>query len=98
MLELLVVLLLEAERFVIERNGPKRTSMSNNYIRLEYTCLCPRAVPQHYDEIIEQIHIRWLKTFKYTKAKSFRRILSWLDFEKICFSCQRMTLLNLNLL
>ena len=45
----------------------------------------PELSTRHYDEIIEQVHIRWLKTFKYTKAKSFRRILSWLDFEKNLF-------------
>ncbi len=32
-------------------------------------------------ELIEGVQVWWLRTMKYEIAKSFRRILSWLDFE-----------------
>ena len=32
-------------------------------------------------ELIDGVQVWWLRTMKYVVAKSFRRILSWLDFE-----------------
>ena len=37
------------------------------------------------DELIENIKVRWLKTIKYKKTNSMKRILSWLDFERRLF-------------
>lgn len=34
----------------------------------------------HYQKD-DHLHITWIKTFKYSSAKSLRRIMSWLDFE-----------------
>ncbi|MDC1135636.1 glycosyltransferase family 4 protein [Alphaproteobacteria bacterium] len=45
----------------------------------------PVLSSRFYDETIDNVRIRWLKTLKYKKAKSLRRILSWLDFEKNLF-------------
>ena len=33
------------------------------------------------DQRIDGVQVRWIKTFKYIKARSLRRIFSWLDFE-----------------
>lgn len=32
-------------------------------------------------EMVDGVHVHWLKTWKYKGAKSFGRMLSWLDFE-----------------
>lgn len=44
------------------------------------------AAPPHIDktskiEVIEGVSVIWLRTLKYVKTNSLRRILSWLDFE-----------------
>ena len=40
-----------------------------------------KRLPSEYQQAIDGIHIRWIKTVKYQKAYGFRRILSWFDFE-----------------
>ncbi|WP_341364855.1 glycosyltransferase family 4 protein [Thalassospira sp. SN3W] len=41
----------------------------------------PHASEKCEQEFIDGIQLYWVKTLKYVRAKSLRRILSWLDFE-----------------
>ena len=52
----------------------------------------PKTGSNYNDEVVEGVHIRWLKTFKYYKTNSIRRIISWFDFE---FKLFRMRTNNL---
>ena len=40
-------------------------------------------------EIIENVEVHWIKTFKYKKSFSIRRIISWIDFEIGLFALNR---------
>lgn len=45
----------------------------------------PRSGKRYFLEVIEGVDTWWIRTLKYRGANSFRRILSWLDFEfKLC--------------
>ncbi len=46
----------------------------------------PNTEHIYNNEYIQGVHIRWLKTLKYYKTNSIRRILSWFDFEFKLFS------------
>lgn len=52
----------------------------------------PKTRHTYNDEYIQEIHVRWLKTFKYHKTNSLRRVISWFDFE---FKLFRMRTSNL---
>lgn len=44
------------------------------------------AIPPEFDgprmqEVVDGVDVHWLRTLKYEGARSFRRILSWFDFE-----------------
>jgi glycosyltransferase involved in cell wall biosynthesis len=41
----------------------------------------PNFAGASIDQLIDGVSVSWIRTFKYTGAKSVRRILSWLDFE-----------------
>ena len=41
----------------------------------------PEFEGPHLKKVIEGVDVCWVRTFKYSGAKSLRRILSWLDFE-----------------
>ena len=45
----------------------------------------PIAKNKYNDELIENVQVRWLKTIKYKKTSSIKRVLSWLDFERRLF-------------
>ena len=45
----------------------------------------PNTKNKYNDEIIENVKVRWLKTIKYKKTSSMKRVLSWLDFERRLF-------------
>ena len=45
----------------------------------------PNKKNKYTDELIENVKVRWLKTIKYKKTSSMKRILSWLDFERRLF-------------
>ncbi len=51
------------------------TSDSNHLIEI------PKLKNTYSSEILDGIKIIWVKTYKYQIAKSFKRILSWIDFE-----------------
>lgn len=44
-------------------------------------CSVPTLQSSYFLEEIDGIQIYWIRTLKYSVAKSLRRILSWLDFE-----------------
>lgn len=46
----------------------------------------PNLKDKYVDEIILNVPVRWLKTFKYKRTNSISRVLSWLDFERQLFS------------
>ncbi len=52
------------------------TSDSNHLIKN-----IPIMAKYSYVENIENVSVHWLKTIKYKKTNSIRRILSWIDFE-----------------
>ena len=41
----------------------------------------PKLINIYSSELINNVIIIWIKTFKYKIAKSFKRIISWIDFE-----------------
>lgn len=41
----------------------------------------PKLTGPHLIKTVDDVHVCWVRTLKYQGAKSFRRILSWLDFE-----------------
>jgi glycosyltransferase involved in cell wall biosynthesis len=41
----------------------------------------PQFKGRTFDQQLEGVHVRWIRTIKYLKASSLMRILSWLDFE-----------------
>jgi glycosyltransferase involved in cell wall biosynthesis len=41
----------------------------------------PRFVGRIHYEIVDGVDVHWLRTWKYRSARSFNRILSWIDFE-----------------
>lgn len=41
----------------------------------------PKLFENTLHEIIEGVHVHWLRTLKYRGARSVRRIISWIDFE-----------------
>ncbi len=41
----------------------------------------PNAAEKYEKELIDGVQFYWIKTFKYSRAKSLRRIISWLHFE-----------------
>lgn len=41
----------------------------------------PRLESPHLCQVVDGIELYWVRTMKYTVAKSMRRILSWIDFE-----------------
>tara|TARA_B100000674_G_C37882224_1_gene934884 strand:+ start:101 stop:1333 length:1233 start_codon:yes stop_codon:yes gene_type:complete len=41
----------------------------------------PPTNKRHNKEIIENVEVHWIKTFKYKKTFSIKRIISWIDFE-----------------
>ncbi len=45
----------------------------------------PIAKNKYNDELIENVQVRWLKTIKYKKTSSIKRVFSWLDFERRLF-------------
>lgn len=45
----------------------------------------PKTKKVYNYEIIEQIKLCWIKTVKYKKTASLKRVLSWFDFEKKLF-------------
>jgi len=51
------------------------TSDSNHLIEI------PKLKKTYSSQITNNIKIIWVKTYKYKIAKSFKRIISWLDFE-----------------
>lgn len=51
------------------------TSDSNHLIE------APKLKTTYYTETISGISILWIKTYKFTIAKSFKRMISWVDFE-----------------
>lgn len=51
------------------------TSDSNHLVK------GPTLTTSVYHENVVGVDVYWLKTYKYTLAKSLKRILSWLDFE-----------------
>jgi glycosyltransferase involved in cell wall biosynthesis len=51
------------------------TSDSNHFSNF------PKSSRIFNEEKIEGVNLIWIKTLKYTKTASFRRILSWIDFE-----------------
>lgn len=46
-----------------------------------HLALIPRSDKRYFHEEIDGIETWWIRTLKYRGANSFRRILSWLDFE-----------------
>ena len=45
----------------------------------------PISKNKYNDELIENVQVRWLKTIKYKKTSSIKRVFSWLDFERRLF-------------
>lgn len=41
----------------------------------------PHLSAAFMDETVDGVHVRWIKTWKYSHPASFKRILSWLHFE-----------------
>lgn len=41
----------------------------------------PSLKKRYYREVIDGVETCWIRTVKYQRANSFRRILSWIDFE-----------------
>ena len=40
-----------------------------------------RSLPTLYTDQVDGVNVRWIKTFKYHRVYSIRRILSWISFE-----------------
>ena len=52
-----------------------------------------RANQENYEtEEVDGMTVRWVRTFKYSIAKSFRRMVSWLDFELRLFLMPKTSL------
>jgi len=51
------------------------TSDSNHLIEI------PKQKKTYSSELTNNVKVIWIKTFKYKIAKSFKRIISWIDFE-----------------
>lgn len=51
------------------------SSDSNHLVQI------PNFNKLYFHEVIDEVQTRWIRTLKYSGANSFRRILSWLDFE-----------------
>lgn len=62
------------------------TSDSNNLIDV------PKLNEPVKLELVDDVKLIWLRTLKYTTAKSFRRILSWLHFEMNLLKLDKSTL------
>jgi glycosyltransferase involved in cell wall biosynthesis len=51
----------------------------------------PETAQIYNKELIDRVDITWIKTYKYKKTASIRRILSWLDFELKLFGLKSPT-------
>lgn len=52
----------------------------------------PSFTGSRYHEIVDGVDVYWLRTVKYQSARSFRRMLSWLDFEWQLFRMPKKSL------
>jgi glycosyltransferase involved in cell wall biosynthesis len=54
----------------------------------------PVFTESYLKQTIDQVDVWWVKTYKYQVAKSFKRILSWIDFELSLFQFPKEQLPN----